>query len=129
MVCDAERILLIRDRYGYWAFPKGHLERAETPEEAALREVAEETGVLAVIKGKLGTIRYQVVRGPERLAKEVHYFLLAGEGPTRPQLEEIDRAEWFSWNEAEALLRKNGYPANLEIFQRARSRFDNDGKL
>ena len=38
-------VLLIRDRYHHWGFPKGHLEGTETAADAALREVAEETGL------------------------------------------------------------------------------------
>ena len=40
---DEPRYLIIRDSYGNWGFPKGHLEDGERPEEAALREVREET--------------------------------------------------------------------------------------
>ncbi|MGH7623018.1 MAG: NUDIX domain-containing protein, partial [Gemmatimonadaceae bacterium] len=49
--------LLIRDSYRNWGFPKGHLEKGERAEDAALREVAEETGLddLAV-RGPLSTI-------------------------------------------------------------------------
>ena len=40
--------LLIRDSYGNWGFPKGHLERGERADTAALREVMEETGLRSV---------------------------------------------------------------------------------
>lgn len=51
------RCLLIR-RGAEWAFPKGHLERNETSEAAAVREVKEETGVEIALVGPLGTTRY-----------------------------------------------------------------------
>ena len=49
--------LLIRDSYGNWGFPKGHLEDGEAPEAAALREVVEESGLARVeSRGELRTI-------------------------------------------------------------------------
>ncbi|MBT9253898.1 MAG: NUDIX domain-containing protein, partial [Brockia lithotrophica] len=47
-------ILVIEDRFGRIAYPKGHLEAGETPEQAALREVEEETGIRGTIEGYLG---------------------------------------------------------------------------
>ena len=48
---DTPYILLIRDSYQHWGFPKGHLEAGETPDAAALREVAEETGLGHLVLG------------------------------------------------------------------------------
>jgi 8-oxo-dGTP pyrophosphatase MutT (NUDIX family) len=52
--------LLIRDSYRNWGFPKGHLEEAENPERAALREVGEETGLTdLVLRGMIEKIDWQ----------------------------------------------------------------------
>jgi 8-oxo-dGTP pyrophosphatase MutT (NUDIX family) len=57
-----------------WVFPKGHLEEGERPEDAAIREVREETGLEIEITGSLGTTRYEF--GPRRQHhKRVDWFL------------------------------------------------------
>ena len=67
-----------RDRRGrmLWSLPKGHVEGGETIEQAAVREVAEETGVVGEVIGALGTIDFWFVAGRSRIHKTVHHFLL-----------------------------------------------------
>lgn len=67
-----------RDRRGrmLWSLPKGHVEGGETNEQAAVREVAEETGVVGQIIGTLGTIDFWFVAGRSRVHKTVHHYLL-----------------------------------------------------
>src|ERR1700750_333536 len=55
--------------------PKGGLEAGETPEQAAAREVREETGVVAAAGEPLGDVRYTYRRTGRRVRKTVHYFL------------------------------------------------------
>lgn len=66
------------DRRGrlLWSLPKGHIEAEETPEAAAIREVAEETGITGMILGQLGTIDFWFVAEGRRIHKTVHHFLL-----------------------------------------------------
>ena len=59
-----------------WCLPKGHLEGAETPEEAAVREVFEETGIVGVVTKRLGIIDYWFSGEQRRVHKVVHHFLL-----------------------------------------------------
>lgn len=59
-----------------WCIPKGHLEGAETPEEAAVREIREETGIGGRILEPLGDITYWFTAGGRRIRKRVHHFLL-----------------------------------------------------
>jgi len=63
-----------------WCLPKGHLEGEETPEEAAVREVAEETGITGRVVGTLGTIDYWFSAEGRRIHKTVHHFLLEATG-------------------------------------------------
>lgn len=56
-----DRVLVIRNRFGEWVLPKGKVEPEETPPEAALREVFEETGVRAELMCSLGTTDYTYV--------------------------------------------------------------------
>ena len=60
-----------------WVFPKGHIEQDETPEQAAIREVREETGIQIAIDGRIGVSRYEFVdrRGGHWNRKTVDWFL------------------------------------------------------
>lgn len=70
------------DRSGtlLWSLPKGHIEDGETPEQTAVREVKEETGITAEVLVPLGTIDYWFVAERKRVHKTVHHFLLAATG-------------------------------------------------
>jgi ADP-ribose pyrophosphatase YjhB (NUDIX family) len=63
-----------------WSLPKGHLEGGETAEQAAVREVAEETGISGTIVGELGTIDFWFIADGRRIHKTVHHFLLRAVG-------------------------------------------------
>lgn len=70
------------DRRGrlLWSLPKGHVERGERPEETAVREVAEETGIRGRVLAPLGTIDFWFVIDDRRVHKTVHHYLLLAEG-------------------------------------------------
>jgi ADP-ribose pyrophosphatase YjhB (NUDIX family) len=63
-----------------WSLPKGHIEQGETAEQAAVREVAEETGISGVIVGELGTIDFWFVAEGRRIHKTVRHFLMRAVG-------------------------------------------------
>lgn len=67
-----------RDRRGrlIWSLPKGHIEEGETAEDAAVREVFEETGITSSIVSSLGTIDFWFMADDRRIHKTVHHFLL-----------------------------------------------------
>lgn len=98
------RVLLVhRPSYDDWSFPKGKLDPGETVEEAALREVREETGLECRISRQLATMRYAYrTRNKGRLRpKAVYYFLMERvSGGINVPGEEVDRAEWFEFDEA-----------------------------
>jgi 8-oxo-dGTP pyrophosphatase MutT (NUDIX family) len=76
-----DRVALIGrlDRRGrlLWSLPKGHIEAGETPEQTAVREVQEETGIDGEVVRPLGTIDYWFIAdGTRRVHKTVHHFLL-----------------------------------------------------
>jgi ADP-ribose pyrophosphatase YjhB (NUDIX family) len=70
------------DRRGrlVWSLPKGHLEAGESAEQAAVREVEEETGIRSRVLAPLGTIDFWFVAEQRRVHKTVHHFLLDAHG-------------------------------------------------
>jgi 8-oxo-dGTP pyrophosphatase MutT (NUDIX family) len=101
---------------GTWALPKGLVGPGESAEQAALREVLEETGVAGRSLGKLGDVRYVYTRswaGGERVFKIVSFFLLqAGRGRIGEIAEEmrveVAEARWLPLEEAPRLLAYKG---------------------
>jgi len=82
----------------HWTLPKGAQEPGESVEQAALREVREETGLEAEFLGPLDTIDYWFVWAPEqtRYHKFVHYFLMrAVGGDFADRDHEMEDADWF----------------------------------
>jgi ADP-ribose pyrophosphatase YjhB (NUDIX family) len=99
--------LLIRDPYENWGLPKGHVERGETAEETALREVREETGIESLeFREPLGTIDWFFREGPDLIHKYCHFFLMETEtARTVPQLSEgITDCIWLPLEEALSTL-------------------------
>lgn len=96
-------VLLIRDRYHHWGCPKGHLEGAETAADAALREVAEETGLTQLRLGpRLHTIDWFFRFRGRLIHKYCHFYLIeCPAGDTCPQAEEgITECVWLPLDEA-----------------------------
>ncbi len=83
--------------------PKGHADGDETPEEAATREVREETGIVAELIDELGEVHYHYERGPRRVAKLVRFFLFQyRSGDLADHDHEIEEARWMPLGEAAA---------------------------
>ena len=98
---------------GVWALPKGLIGRGETPEETALREVTEETGLESVPLGKLGDVRYVYTWDGERIFKVVSFYLLRYRRGRIGELEEKMRHEvaetrWLPLEDAPRLLAYRG---------------------
>jgi 8-oxo-dGTP pyrophosphatase MutT (NUDIX family) len=104
-----------------WALPKGIIAPGEKPEEAALREVAEETGVEARLVTKLGDVRYVYTWEGERVFKVVSFYLLRYRtgrlGELAPEQRiEVDEARWFPLEEAPRVL---AYKGEREMAEKA----------
>ncbi|MGI9226493.1 MAG: NUDIX hydrolase [Candidatus Nanopelagicaceae bacterium] len=100
-----------------WSLPKGHIEEGETPEEAAIREVAEETGITSEISRELGVIDFWFMAGGKRIHKTVHHYLFKEvSGTLTPQESEVDEARWFPLEEIVNLL---AYPDEKKLIARS----------
>jgi 8-oxo-dGTP pyrophosphatase MutT (NUDIX family) len=110
VVRDGRVLLVHRARYDDWSLPKGKLEAGETWEQAAVREVGEETGVHATVARELGSTHYDVDGEP----KEVRWFLM--ETPDEPRAQtEVDEVRWVPVAYAAGLL---SYDGERELLRR-----------
>ena len=129
VVRDDELIVIVpikRDADGnrVLGLPKGHPDGDETPEQAATREVAEETGVSAELVGELGETHYSYERNGRRVAKRVAFFLFQyRSGDVEDHDHEIEEARWMPMAEA---ARSLTYVGERAVVKRALSRLAAD---
>lgn len=104
-----EVVLVHRPRYDDWTLPKGKVDPGETDEQAALREVLEEAGLVARLGPELATTTYLDRSGKN---KRVRYWAMTvAEGEPAPA-NEVDEACWVPLDQARARL---SYPRDLEV--------------
>ncbi len=100
-----------------WSLPKGHLEDGESPQQAAVREVAEETGIEGVIFGELGVIDYWFVAEGRRIHKTVHHYLLRATGG---ELSDADiEVTEVAWVPLPDIVRRLAYPDERNLIKDA----------
>ncbi len=117
IVVRGAEVLMIRDRYGRWTFPKGHIEAGETPREAAVREVQEETGVRANAGERLGQVGYALAGGNDK--QVTYYFMRYEGGEVRALQTEIAEACWLGFDEAQEHVQRYGYPGYRVLLRKA----------
>ncbi len=115
-----EFLLVHRNRYHDWSLPKGKLDRRETYEEAALREIREETGIKCDQGEYLGAITYETQRSRLKVVK--YWLAKAKKGRFTPN-KEVDKIEWVGLHGAMALLT---YNRDARLVERAHSILTNN---
>jgi 8-oxo-dGTP pyrophosphatase MutT (NUDIX family) len=123
-VVRGDEVVVIRPaRHGnhreVWALPKGHPDGHETPLEAAVREIHEETGVQGEPIEELGEIEYTFERGGREVAKRVVFFLFEYRGGELAHDHEIADVRWMPLEQAVRALTHAG---ERRMVQRALSR-------
>jgi len=97
VLSDGQVLLVHRPRYDDWTLPKGKLDRGESFEEAALREVEEETGLVCRLGDELPSSEY---RDNKDRPKIVRYWLMEVDGGEFEANDEVDEVRWVSLDEA-----------------------------
>jgi 8-oxo-dGTP pyrophosphatase MutT (NUDIX family) len=110
-----------------WCLPKGLIDKGETPDVTAVREVREESGLTGRIVGELGDITYwYYIKGENvKCRKTVHFFLLEYvSGDTEQHDFEVDDSQWFP---IEMALDKISFKGDRSVLERARTRLREAG--
>jgi 8-oxo-dGTP pyrophosphatase MutT (NUDIX family) len=101
-----DALLIGRGMPRIWTLPKGHVESRESNEQAALREVREETGCWGEIITRLNEIAYWFYVGKAKHRKAVTFFLMRYlSGDTANHDHEVDEARWFDVTQARKALK------------------------
>jgi len=110
-----------------WCLPKGTVDKGEEPEDTAIREVMEETGLSGEICEKIGQISYwyYVRRESKKIHKTVHFYLMKfKKGNTQDHDHEVIDAKWFMIDEA---IDRLSYKSEKEILKKARRMVEERG--
>ncbi|MGF3066542.1 bis(5'-nucleosyl)-tetraphosphatase [Facklamia sp. P13064] len=110
-------LLIQHENGGHWAFPKGHIEKGETEEETALREIKEETGLEVELNNQF---RETTHFSPKKdVMKEVVYFIAkTNSNKVTRQLEEVSQFIWLPYQEA---LDKITYSNDKDLLVKAQN--------
>ena len=121
----AFRVLLIKDSYGRWTWPKGNINKGEASRDAALREVTEEVGLKDIrIAAKIGQNKYFYRLKGSLIFKTVFIYLIEARGneKIKVQKEEIVSGKWFA---PAAALKKLEYKGAPLLLKKAVDKFKN----
>lgn len=119
-IVEKESQFLFIKRHGKWDIPKGKLEKGESEEEGAIREIEEECNIREpkILSKICDTYHHYELKGKEILKKSIWYYLkYDGKDQLIPQTEEgITEVRWFSQAEFHE-IRKNTFPSIIEVLE------------
>lgn len=119
---ELEVVMVHRPRYDDWSLPKGKLDPGETDEDAARREVEEETSVVAELGPELPTTTYLDRSGKH---KRVRYWAMTVVSGVPAGANEVDQAEWVPLEEA---ARRISYERDVSVLEALPAALDGDGR-
>ena len=111
VIRDGKVAVVHRDRYDDWSLPKGKLDKGESFEQAALREVLEETGLQVELGEELEPVSYVDQKGRPKV---VRYWLMEVVGGEFQANDEVDELRWLAPGDAVELL---SYPHDRELVE------------
>ncbi|MDH5609991.1 MAG: NUDIX hydrolase [Cyclobacteriaceae bacterium] len=106
-VVEKEGKNLLIFRQGKWDLPKGKLDKGESPDDCAVREVEEETGVKVALDTKIGHTWHTYIHNKKYVLKKTHWYIMktVDDRNMAPQKEEgIDEVKWMTLNQMRAAL-------------------------
>ena len=119
VILDGRKVLLVQVKNmkgkKIWTFPKGHIEAGETPRQAALREVLEETGYKAIIIRPMIRVKYAFTFQGNYIKKMVQWYLMKKAGRIgKHDASEILAIRWVSLHKARELVQ---YPSDIRLVE------------
>lgn len=125
---DGSEILLIR-RNGFWDLPKGKIEKGESYEECALREVEEETGIKNLqIESVLCKTWHEFARDEIHYGKTTYWFSMKVTDPNQPVPQQSEGITEIIWVKPEVALEKVHFENLKEVLKKFRQKKRRDGK-
>ena len=120
---NVEVVILTRGKGEIFCLPKGKIEKSETPQQAALREIREEAGLTGTIEKELGKIKYWFYSEEDkaRVHKTVYFYLVKYEsGSTADHDTDAEDVRWLPIDGALGIMT---YPSEREMVEKTKGTF------
>jgi 8-oxo-dGTP pyrophosphatase MutT (NUDIX family) len=120
---EERRVAVVQSQYGTWVFPKGLIEEGEQPEEAARRELGEETGLRKlVLRQALGWTEHGFERDGKAFRNRIYWFLYKAGPRATMRLDPEEEVQDCGWFTPEQALRLLSHASQRRVLRRALSR-------